>query len=86
MLITSKNNKGVENMARAEFQLETLTCPSCAKKIETVLSNTKGIESVKVLFASSKVKTEFDETQIDMEQIKKTFENLGFEVLSLKKA
>ena len=24
-------------MARAEFQLEPLTCPSCAKKIETVV-------------------------------------------------
>ncbi|HHW30604.1 MAG TPA: heavy-metal-associated domain-containing protein [Clostridiaceae bacterium] len=71
-------------MARAEFQLEPLTCPSCAKKIETVLSNTKGIESAKVLFSSSKVKAEFDESQIDVEQIKKTIDNLGFEVLSSK--
>lgn len=71
-------------MARAEFQLEPLTCPSCVRKIETVLSSTKGIDSAKVLFNSSKVKTEFDESQIDVEQIKKTIDRLGFEVLSSK--
>ena len=50
-------------MSKAVYQLEPLTCPSCIKKIETTLNKTVGIETAKVMFNSSKVKTEFDEDQ-----------------------
>ena len=49
-------------MSKAVFQLEPLTCPSCIKKIETTLNKTTGVESAKVLFNSSKVKMEFDDS------------------------
>jgi len=71
-------------MAKAEFQLEPLTCPTCVKKIETALTKTKGVDSVKVLFNSSKVKTEFDDAQTDAETLKHTIENLGYSVSSSK--
>ena len=71
-------------MAKAEFQLEPLTCPTCVKMIDTALSKSKGIESVRVLFNSSKVKTEFDDTQISGEKQKNIIENLGYTVLSAK--
>lgn len=71
-------------MTKTEFQLEPLTCPSCIKKIESTLSKTKGVNSVKVLFNSSKVKTEFDESQIDSEKIKKLITRLGYSVLASK--
>ncbi|WP_051912644.1 heavy-metal-associated domain-containing protein [Carnobacterium funditum] len=45
-------------MSKAVYQLEPLTCPSCIKKIESTLSKTAGVESAKVMFNSSKVKTE----------------------------
>lgn len=71
-------------MKKAVFQLEPLTCPSCIKKIETMLEKTNGVSSVKVLFNSSKVRTEFDENMIQMIQIKDSISHLGYEVLSAK--
>ncbi|WP_071393214.1 heavy-metal-associated domain-containing protein [Bacillus tuaregi] len=71
-------------MTKAVFQLEPLTCPSCIKKIESTLTKTAGVESVKVLFNSSKVKTEFDEAQIAASKLEETIEKLGYEVLSAK--
>lgn len=65
-------------MSKAVFQLEPLTCPSCIKKIETTLYKTTGVESAKVLFNLSKVKTEFDDTQIEATK------KLGYPVLSSK--
>jgi copper chaperone CopZ len=69
-------------MTRAEFQLVTVTCPSCIKKIESALSKTEGVNSAKVLFNSSKVKAEFDESQISAEKLKEIIVNLGYPVLS----
>lgn len=71
-------------MAKAVFQLEDLTCPSCIKKIETTLNKTAGVHSAKVLFNSSKVKTEFDATQIEAKKVEETIEKLGYEVVSTK--
>lgn len=71
-------------MKRAEYQLETLTCPSCIKKIESSLSKTEGVGSVKVLFNSSKVKTEFDESQVSTDKLKEIIVNLGYTVLTSK--
>ncbi|WP_017754092.1 heavy-metal-associated domain-containing protein [Calidifontibacillus oryziterrae] len=71
-------------MKKSVFQLEELTCPSCIKKIETTLTKVDGIESVKVLFNSSKVKTDFNEEQVTAAQIEETIKKLGYEVLSTK--
>lgn len=71
-------------MTKAVIQLETLTCPSCVKKIESALNRLEGVNSVKVLFNSSKVKAEFDASQISVDEIKETIDKLGYEVLSSK--
>lgn len=71
---------------KAIFQLETLTCPSCVKKIETTLNKTAGVDSAEVFFTSGKVKIQFNETQIDVEKLQKTVQNLGYTILSTKVA
>lgn len=71
-------------MAKAVFQLEPLTCPSCIKKIETTLSKADGVESARVLFNSSKVKAEFDENQTGADQLEEKITKLGYQVLSSK--
>jgi copper chaperone len=71
-------------MSKAVFQLEPLTCPSCIKKIETTLNKTTGVESAKVLFNSSKVKTEFENAQIKASQLEETIQKLSYPVLSSK--
>lgn len=69
-------------MKRATMQLETLTCPSCLQKIENATKGLKGVEedSIKVLFNSSKVRLNFDETLISIEEIEKAIRSLGYEV------
>ncbi|NLM74683.1 MAG: heavy-metal-associated domain-containing protein [Clostridiaceae bacterium] len=71
-------------MKKAEFKLDTLTCPTCVKKIENSLNKTKGINSVRVLFNSSKVKVEFDENETNADKIGGVLLSLGFTVLSTK--
>ncbi len=71
-------------MSKAVFQLEPLTCPSCIKKIETTLNKTAGVDKVTVLFNFSKVKTEFDDSQIQASQLEEIIKNLGYQVLSAK--
>ncbi len=73
-----------KKMAKAVFQLEPLTCPSCIKKIETTLTKTTGVDLVKVLFQSSKVKVDFNEAQLTPQQIETTITKLGYSVLSAK--
>lgn len=70
-------------MKKAVMQLETLTCPSCIKKIEGALSKVSGVESAKILFNASKAKLDFDDSKVSAEQLKETVEKLGYEVHSL---
>ena len=71
-------------MKKVELKLDALTCPSCIKKIETTLSKAEGVNAVKVLFNSSKVKAEIDEGQTSADKLKEIVSNLGYEVLELK--
>jgi len=69
-------------MQKATLQLETLTCPSCALKIESAVKSLPGVdkESVSVLFNSSKVKLDFDAEKLSIEEIGKAITSLGYEV------
>lgn len=71
-------------MKKAEFQLETVTCPSCIRKIESALSKAEGVGSARVLFTSSKVKAEFDESKTSAERLKGIIGSLGYTVLTSK--
>lgn len=71
-------------MKTKTYQLETLTCPSCVLKIESMLRKTTGIENSEVLFNSSRVKVTFDETMIPSEEIKTKINQMGYQVVSEK--
>ncbi len=71
-------------MKTVKFQTEELTCPSCIKKIEGVLSKQEGVSEVKVLFNSSKVKVTFDEDFVTPENLASTIKKLGYPVLNSK--
>ena len=69
-------------MKTATIQLEALTCPSCVQKIENATKSVNGVEreSVKVLFNSSKVKFEFDDEKVSVQDVEKAIAALGYEV------
>lgn len=73
-------------MEKATLQLETLSCPSCMQKIEGALKLVDGVDkdSIKVLFNSSKVKTNFDSAVTSVEDIQKAIEEVGYPVLNTK--
>ena len=70
-------------MKKAVIQLETLTCPSCAQKIESGVKSLEGVEkeSVSVLFNASKVKLNFDDSRLSAEEIEKTIRSFGYDIL-----
>lgn len=69
-------------MQKATIQLETLTCPTCALKIESAVKSLSGVEreSVSVMFISSKVKLDFDDEKLSIADIEKAITTLGYEV------
>ncbi len=73
-------------MKKAIIQLETLTCPSCAMKIEKAVKSLNGVDndSVNVTFMSSKVKLEFDDEKLSVDTIEKTIKSLGYEVKKMQ--
>lgn len=73
-------------MRKIEMQLEPLSCPSCIKRIEKALAKEKGVEHSKVLFNSSKVKAEFDDSIVSAEKLAELLEKLGYPVKKTKVA
>lgn len=73
-------------MKSATIQLETLTCPSCMQKIEGALKGLDGIDqnTTKVSFNSSKVKLDFDEDKVSIEEIEGAINKLGYDIIKSK--
>lgn len=71
-------------MKTVKFQLESLTCPSCIKKIESALGKIAGVTEVKVLFNSSKVKVNYELEKVQVEELQTIIEKLGYPVLASK--
>lgn len=71
-------------MKTVKFELETLTCPSCIKKIEGKLKKIDGVKDPQVLFNASKVKAQIDESKVEASELEKTITKLGYPVLSSK--
>lgn len=69
---------------KATLQLETLACPTCAKKIEAALKKSKGVQSVNILYNASKAKIEFDEQITNPQILSNVITTLGYDVLAIK--
>lgn len=73
-------------MKAAVIQLGTLTCPSCAQKIEGGIKALNGIEldTVKISFNTSKVKLNFEEDIVSIKEIENAITKLGYDVIKSK--
>jgi copper chaperone len=69
-------------MKKATLRLETITCPSCVQKIEKAVISLDGVkmDSLSVLFNASKIRVDFDEGKLSLEDIQKSITSLGYEV------
>ncbi|MGO2695778.1 heavy-metal-associated domain-containing protein [Bavariicoccus seileri] len=73
-------------MSKAVITLEPLACPSCLKKIESAVRELNGIDpnNVKGVFNASKIRVDFDENMLTVEDVEKAIENLGYPVIKSK--
>lgn len=73
-------------MKSATINLETLTCPSCTLKIEGAMKSLDGIaqDTVNVSFNSSRLRFDFDEDKISIEEVEKAITRVGYEVKKSK--
>ncbi len=69
-------------MKTIRLQLETLTCPSCINRIESVLGRESGVENVKVMFNSSKVKIDYQSDKTNSDKLSEVLNKLGYPVIS----
>jgi len=78
--------KEIITVKAATIQLETLACPSCMQKIEGAIRSLDGIQedTIKVLFNSSKVKLNFDEDKVSVDEIENAITKMGYEVIKTK--
>ena len=71
-------------MSNVTMQLETLSCPTCIKKLKVHCIKTAGVESAKLMFNASKAKAEYDPEKVTADELKGVVEKLGYEVLKVK--
>ena len=73
-------------MSKAVITLEPLACPSCLKKIESAVRELNGIDhnNVKGVFNASKIRVDFDEKTLAIEDIEKVIKDLGYPVIKSK--
>lgn len=71
-------------MRKTVLQLETVTCPSCIRRIEGTLSKQSGVESAVVKFNASKVEVSHDESIVTRDALSDLVTKLGYQVLSIK--
>lgn len=73
-------------MQAATIQLETLSCPSCVQKIEGAMKSLEGVEqdTITVAFNSSRLKLNFNEDKVSLDQIENAITRLGYEVQKSK--
>lgn len=71
-------------MTTVNFTVEPFSCPSCVKKIENVVGKEPGVETVKVLFNSNKVRVTFDESLNQTQALADTITKLGYPVTTIK--
>ncbi|GAB3266466.1 heavy-metal-associated domain-containing protein [Arthrobacter pigmenti] len=60
------------------LRAEGFSCPSCVKKIEKHVGRLKGVENVKVRFASARIEVDHDESVTSVDDIVAAVAKAGF--------
>ncbi|MGM7669339.1 heavy-metal-associated domain-containing protein [Microbacterium sp. A93] len=60
------------------FRAEGFSCPSCVGKIEKHVGKLKGVENVKVHFATARVEVDHDESKTTVDDIVAAIAKAGY--------
>jgi len=67
-------------MTKKVLKIDGMHCVSCTMLVDGDLEDLKGVKSSKTNFAKAMCEVEFDETEININQIVKTVKNTGYKV------
>ena len=70
---------------KVSIQVGGMTCVNCAKSIEKALNAKEGVYNAVVNFATERVLVEYNSEQIGLAGIKKTIQDVGYEVVEQQK-
>ena len=65
-------------MKEIKLKIEGMHCTGCSSRLEKVLNNTDGVESAAVSFEEKQAIIKYNESQINIEQIKEAIQDAGF--------
>ena len=68
-------------MKKTKLQITGMTCASCAKINEDVLTKLDGVKNVSVNYANGAAYVEFDESKLALEDIRKAVRGAGYDVV-----
>jgi len=65
-------------VTKKQFEVGGMHCGSCAAGIQMFLSSTDGVQNVTVDYNTKKADVEYDDGKVNVEQIVKGVEELGY--------
>ena len=65
-------------MKETNLKREGMHCAGCSTRLEKILNNLEGVETAKVSLEEKKATIKYDETKINIENIKEAIEDTGF--------
>lgn len=71
--------KAVKNLSATSFEIEGMTCTSCAQAIEKSVGKLAAVSSVNVNLATEKMTVTFDEAALNVSDIVRTVEDTGYQ-------
>lgn len=77
----SKVNNDNMNLTKIILPVRGLSCASCAASVESMLKSQDGINDVNVNFADKTVLIKFDNKKIDILQMQKVVNSIGYELI-----
>ncbi len=63
------------------INVEGMTCGHCVETVKDSVNSLSGIKSVLVDLEKKQVNVDYDDTQIDLEEISSKIQSAGFEVI-----
>lgn len=69
-------------MEKAELKVDGMKCGHCKMAVEKALGGMAGVASVQVTLETKSVAVEFDSAKTNLDAIKETIEDEGYEVKS----
>jgi cation-transporting ATPase V/Cu+-exporting ATPase len=74
-----------QTQEEARFDVEGMSCASCALRIERILSRQPGVSEATVNFAGAEARVAYDQTQIDSEALQQAVRKIGYEIVEVRR-